>query len=541
MTLTQINKAGLDELALDHVFTIGASGTDHYTFQGEGLNGTVNDPTLYLTRGKTYRFENGSGGHPIRIQSTSGASGTAYNTGVTNNAGSGTVIVEVQHDAPDVLYYQCTSHANMNGVLYITGALADGGVTTAKLADDAVTDAKLANSINASIAANTAKTTNATHTGDVTGSTSLTIANDAVTSAKIADDAVTTAKIASGAVTTARLVNDAVTTAKIEDQAVTLAKLPHGTGSNDGKFLRANNGADPTFETIPPAAITAVSSTGANRVITDDGDGTATAESSLIFDGTKLAVTGSTVGNGVSLEISSAAANSDSRHIDLVRGGNHGYVGMAGSQPNDPLFLSRSGGRDIIVSSAGKVGIGMSSGSSPDDTLDVVGTMQVSSNSYQSNIYLSGSLFMGGTGSANEIDDYEEGTWTPTMATSSGGDMNGSYSVRAGRYTKIGRIVHCRVDVTWNNWTNRNATVMLKGLPFTNYSSGALGGYGAPQFRDLSGINDDIRRNGNSSWLVNNNTVIYMMAYNDSGGEYYVSANQSGRITGEFIIYTNNT
>ena len=144
MTLTSIKRDGLDGEALDIVFTIGASGTDHYTFQGEGLNGTVNDPTLYLTRGKTYRFENGTGAHPIRIQSTSGASGTAYNTGVTNNAGSGTVIVEVQHDAPDILYYQCTSHANMNGILYITGALADGGVTTAKIATDAVTNAKIA-------------------------------------------------------------------------------------------------------------------------------------------------------------------------------------------------------------------------------------------------------------------------------------------------------------------------------------------------------------------------------------------------------------
>ena len=185
MTLTQINKAGLDELALDHVFTIGASGTDHYTFQGEGLNGTVNAPTLYLTRGKTYRFENGTGAHPIRIQSTSGASGTAYNTGVTNNAGSGTVIVEVQHDAPDVLYYQCTSHANMNGILYITGALADGGVTTAKIADDAVTADKIANSVNSAIAANTAKTTNATHTGEVTGGTALTIADNVVDEANL--------------------------------------------------------------------------------------------------------------------------------------------------------------------------------------------------------------------------------------------------------------------------------------------------------------------------------------------------------------------
>ena len=58
--------------------------------------------------------------------------------------------------------------------------IANDAVTTAKIEDDAVTADKLANSINTEIAANTAKVTNATHTGDVTGATTLTIANDKI-------------------------------------------------------------------------------------------------------------------------------------------------------------------------------------------------------------------------------------------------------------------------------------------------------------------------------------------------------------------------
>ena len=84
-----------------------------------------------------------------------------------------------------------------------TAKITDANVTTAKIADDAVTADKIANSINSAIAANTAKTTNATHTGDVTGATSLTIASGAVTTAKIADDAVTADKLANTSVTAA--------------------------------------------------------------------------------------------------------------------------------------------------------------------------------------------------------------------------------------------------------------------------------------------------------------------------------------------------
>ena len=257
MTLTQVTKAGLHDIALDHVFTIGASGTDHYTFQGEGLDGTVNDPTLYLTRGKTYRFENGTGAHAIRIQSAdNGTSGTLYNTGVTNNNTTGTVIVEVQHDAPDVLYYQCASHANMKGTIYITGALADGNVTTAKLAAGAVNATK--------------------------------IADNAVETAKINNDAVTTAKIASGA----------ISTAKIGDQAVDLTKLPHGTSSNDGKFLRANNGADPTFETVNTdlVADTSPQLGGSLDVSNQDIITTSDADIDLIPNGTGQVIGGGTSG-----------------------------------------------------------------------------------------------------------------------------------------------------------------------------------------------------------------------------------------------------
>ena len=219
MTLTQINKAGLDEIALDHVFTIGASGSSAYTFQGEGLNGTVNNPTLYLTRGKTYRFENGTGAHAIRIQSADdGTSGTLYNTGVTNNNTTGTVIVEVQHDAPDVLYYQCASHANMKGTIYITGALADGGVTSDKLAAGAVTNPKLGSS--------------------------------AVGAGNLQTNAVETAKIQDLAVTEDKLGATSVTASKIAQNAVSLDKLPLGNSTVDGKFLRANNGSAPTFETV---------------------------------------------------------------------------------------------------------------------------------------------------------------------------------------------------------------------------------------------------------------------------------------------------
>ena len=519
MTLTQINKAGLDELALDHVFTIGASGSSAYTFQGEGLNGTVNNPTLYLTRGKTYRFENGSGGHPIRIQSTSGASGTAYNTGVTNNAGSGTVIVEVQHDAPDVLYYQCTSHAAMNGILYITGALADGGVTTAKIADDAVTDAKLANSINSAIAANTAKTS---------------------------------------------LEDNSVTTAKIADQAVTLAKLPHGTSSNDGKFLRANNGADPTFETV--SAGPTIANQANNRVITATGTTDAlNAESNVVIDAngrlgigesspsTPLHVKHATT-NGVAIFESGDADggialkdNSTSANVFLLASGNDFYAQTNGSErmridssgkvsvKTNGLNLENASATSSrafsITNASGTTGwtfgngvLGSSHQFVIYDNSAGAGRMLIDSNGiarFNNGIQLGNGLT---NSTAHQLDDYEEGTFTPAFGSGYSYASTITYSQQAGFYTKIGNQVFCQVYLRPNGNSAHSGNVIedgnslyVSGLPFTsnstNYSEG--GGFITYQsgFFDTSGTaNANLHA---MPWVSRNGTTVYFHSPED--------------------------
>jgi len=105
-------------------WTLGANGSSDYTFTGPGVSAGSQDPTIYLVRGQSYKFENRSGGHPFRIQyQFQNTGGTAYNDGITNNAANHNtdLLWDVRFDAPDVLYYQCTSHQNMSGKIVILG------------------------------------------------------------------------------------------------------------------------------------------------------------------------------------------------------------------------------------------------------------------------------------------------------------------------------------------------------------------------------------------------------------------------------------
>jgi hypothetical protein len=71
---------------------------------------------------------------------------------------------------------------------------------------------------------------------------------------------------------------------------------------------------------------------------------------------------------------------------------------------------------------------------------------------------------------ANTLDDYEEGTWTPTLTYDTPGDLAVAYSIRQGSYTKIGNVVRVDFFYVTSSYTFTTAVGNLRitGLPFTS-------------------------------------------------------------------------
>jgi hypothetical protein len=80
-------------------------------------------------------------------------------------------------------------------------------------------------------------------------------------------------------------------------------------------------------------------------------------------------------------------------------------------------------------------------------------------------LYLSGGVYLGGTGAANKLDDYETGTFTPVIAglTTTG---TGTYTTQQGAYTKVGNLVTVTCHLNWTAHTG-TGLMLITGLPFT--------------------------------------------------------------------------
>jgi hypothetical protein len=84
-------------------------------------------------------------------------------------------------------------------------------------------------------------------------------------------------------------------------------------------------------------------------------------------------------------------------------------------------------------------------------------------------IYTASGILLGGTGSANKLDDYEEGTFTPVLeGDSTAGDF--TYNHQAGWYTKVGNLVTASINIAayvTSGGTAPVGSLLVKGFPFT--------------------------------------------------------------------------
>jgi len=133
--LTHLNVSGVTtstDKEIYNQFDITNNGSGYYEFAATGIGFTeaTSNPTLYIQKGKNYRFSVNASGHPFWIKTTrSTGVGNSYNDGVVNNGAEvGIVTFKVPYDAPDILYYNCQYHSSMNGEIRIGGGGAGVGV-----------------------------------------------------------------------------------------------------------------------------------------------------------------------------------------------------------------------------------------------------------------------------------------------------------------------------------------------------------------------------------------------------------------------------
>ena len=87
-------------------------------------------------------------------------------------------------------------------------------------------------------------------------------------------------------------------------------------------------------------------------------------------------------------------------------------------------------------------------------------------------LYLSGGVYLGGTGAANKLDDYESGTFTPTVGSGVTSPTYGT-GYAHGFYVKVGRLVTFTLRMQLTGGTANSSQYQIHGLPFTSGASSA--------------------------------------------------------------------
>ena len=153
-------------------------------------------------------------------------------------------------------------------------------------------------------------------------------------------------------------------------------------------------------------------------------------------------------------------------------------------------------------------------------------------------LYLSGGVYLGGTGSANKLDDYEEGVWTPDFRFS-GGNV-GVTGTQYGKFTKIGNKVTAYFEIRLTSKGTSIGQARIYGLPFVAASSPVdWVGSACVNFANLSGLNSLP-----TAFVSNGTSYLALYQLNSAGsGDAYLSNSNvgDGLILGATVTYFTNS
>ena len=491
----------------------------------------------------------------------------------------------------------------MNGILYITGALADGGVTTAKIADDAVTNAKIAdNAVNADKIAD-----NAIITSKIQGSqinNAHIASNAAIAGTKVnpefgAQDITSTgasdiylqlektgtrtwkAKYETNSTIAGNGPTLKITTDKnvggagepglglyidedmhlhLWDDSQTLpTTMPHTavrpTFSVYGDilvgdiiaiadnpmtyFMRVETGLDATKVTNFFCAKNGANDTDGGSTITMAPDQTGSVDSGYISLSAYGQGTGN-LANSIRLQ-NRTSANTVADRAILNKDGNFGVgltTGLTGrlSASNSTGTIGYFESTQAATNASNIVGNSTQASSSSNLVLQVNSGNTAQSiircNGNNDTVLLSGTspaervrflagggiTFNGDTAAANALDDYEEGSFTPSINPG----FTVGYYTQFGRYVKIAKLVYFTLYVGVNTISGSSSAThaQIHGLPYASADYNGMNGYDV----SVSWIYQ-LGQNVNNAYVQESQTYIQLLNNPTGGNREHTNAN----------------
>ena len=223
-----------------------------------------------------------------------------------------------------------------------------------------------------------------------------------------------------------------------------------------------------------------------------DASGTDQAGTALTIRGG--AGTGTGAGGSVIIQTADGGSSGSSvnSHATVVTITDDGKVGIGETVPLSLLHVKTadssgtadSGADELVLENSGDTGMTILSGSSntgsirfgdSDDSDNGIiiyshGSspfMRFFTNGGERLRILSGGglTFNGDTASANALDDYEEGTWTPTYIGSTT-NPSVTYDIQLGKYVKVGGLVHAAFVLRSDAVSGGSGSLFVSGLPF---------------------------------------------------------------------------